>query len=964
MRAQPQRILFSLARDWPLHLTLVALTAVVFRDLLFRGHLFALRDASAFYQPLTLLVIQTLQSGELPLWTPLIHAGMPLLAYPTSTVLYPPKLIFLLLPFQPAVAVYIIGHVLLAAYGMNYATRRFGGPPLGAALAGLSYAFGGYVLFQTTNWVFLCGAAWLPFGLVAVERVVRRGGRGDVVRLSLILTLFVLCGDAQTGYLLGIAAAILLMIRVLRVRGRAGGLTRAVRKRRVSPAPRSRRWFVPQLLRLSTAALLAIGLSAAQLLPTLELVRRSERAEDVVPRSIWGVSSFLLAAESPRRIDTGKPANWYDAILGDPPPPARHDVQRWLFSVSPFATATLLSPSILGQPFPNAAEWGIHVGLQPKQVWVPSLYAGLLTAVGGLLALRLRTGRTVDRWLSWTALVFLLGSFGVYGPVWLCNFIGGVSGLELRFTGGIGGVYWWMNTFLPGFDAFRFPAKLMILFAAPLSILFGLHFEATLRFRWAGRILASITGLAVVAALGVWLSPDLWTEFSMAILKTAYRLEGTIKPNAEDVATLGRGRNAVLKSLCFTSCVGAALLLIRLLWLRSDAALTLRSGYGIGLLVLLAVDVGTANAWMIQTVPASALLDKPRAARLLETALSADEATQGAELPVRVYEDRRELIHYGDRFLFGQAIERGEDRAAAEVTISHGCLSNLHGTIWGISPMVSSGTVTLPEYQAWLEPLSIAGGRRTVAPRRGLDLWGVDAFTFTWMGDRPAAGNLELLKQWHPTGQDPSPFVPGGEPTPSLSSAEPARNAYLRDLRLNPSAFPRAWVVHDVLPLRPLPRSEWAKYQPLMQKLLYPGENAPDLRRFAIVEDEALFKTWGGKRHREPVPNGRPESIAISTYEPTRVRLEVELAAPGLVVLADQFYAGWTATRETADGETTGVPIVRTNRAMRGIYLPEGRHLVTMTYRPLSVTIGSTVSGLSFILCFAFALTRRRGRRN
>jgi hypothetical protein len=82
--------------------------------------------------------------------------------------------------------------------------------------------------------------------------------------------------------------------------------------------------------------------------------------------------------------------------------------------------------------------------------------------------------------------------------------------------------------------------------------------------------------------------------------------------------------------------------------------------------------------------------------------------------------------------------------------------------------------------------------------------------------------------------------------------------------------------------------------------------------------------------------------------DPQRVEIEARLSSPGLVVLADAFYPGWTLS-VTTDGVARDAPIVRTNRVMRGAMLPPGHHRLVYEYRPASVLVGAAISGLTAV---------------
>ena len=60
--------------------------------------------------------------------------------------------------------------------------RGWGTTWFGSALASLAYAFGAPILFQYCNVIYLVGAAWLPLGVHAVDRWVRRGRRWGLHR--------------------------------------------------------------------------------------------------------------------------------------------------------------------------------------------------------------------------------------------------------------------------------------------------------------------------------------------------------------------------------------------------------------------------------------------------------------------------------------------------------------------------------------------------------------------------------------------------------------------------------------------------------------------------------------------------------------------------------------------------------------------------------------------------------------
>ncbi len=157
-------------------LSLLCLSAVViacYGGVLFGGRQFGFRDAAHFYYPLYWRVQQEWSAGRLPLWEPGENGGTPLLGSPMAAVLYPGKILFALVPYAWGLRLYTVGHEVLAFWAMVALMRSWRVSWIGAALAGLSYAFGGVVLSDYFNVIYLVGAAWLPLGFRAADRWLR-----------------------------------------------------------------------------------------------------------------------------------------------------------------------------------------------------------------------------------------------------------------------------------------------------------------------------------------------------------------------------------------------------------------------------------------------------------------------------------------------------------------------------------------------------------------------------------------------------------------------------------------------------------------------------------------------------------------------------------------------------------------------------------------------------------------------
>ena len=153
-----------------------------------------------------------------------------------------------------------------------------------------------------------------------------------------------------------------------------------------------------------------------------------------------------------------------------------------------------------------------------------------------------------------------------------------------------------------------------------------------------------------------------------------------------------------------------------------------------------------------------------------------------------------------------------------------------------------------------------------------------------------------------------------------------------------PDSWPRAWLVH-----------QYAVKRESMNVLLL-------LSRFDYKKMALFEKDPGCAVEEPPAVEPIPE---IRRYEPARVEIEVQAAAPALLVLSDLFYPGWEATLDGRPAE-----ILRANYLMRAVAIPEGAHEVRFLYRPASFRAGVAVSAAGCLgiasLIFSHWRTRRR----
>jgi Bacterial membrane protein YfhO len=111
---------------------------------------------------------------------------------------------------------------------------------------------------------------------------------------------------------------------------------------------------------------------------------------------------------------------------------------------------------------------------------------------------------------------------------------------------------------------------------------------------------------------------------------------------------------------------------------------------------------------------------------------------------------------------------------------------------------------------------------------------------------------------------------------------------------------------------------------------------------------------------REPVTRiasdaGKPLLIArLAEDQPEKVVADITSNGPGLLVLTDLAFPGWTAQ---ADGRPAELRVA--DGFFRAVPLTAGSHRVTFRYRPLSVLIGAAISVLSALALAAVLLLAR-----
>ncbi len=158
--------------------------------------------------------------GEWPLWNPLEFGGMPLLANYQSAVMYPPRLLHLVLDRYVATTLYVLLKLWLCGFCAFICARVFGLRPLSAMIPAVAWMLSGY----NTTWAYWADpdvAAWLPLQLASVELLARRDVRRGAVLMALSSTLMLLGGHPESAFTMSAGTGIYFFIRMIGI-GRPG----------------------------------------------------------------------------------------------------------------------------------------------------------------------------------------------------------------------------------------------------------------------------------------------------------------------------------------------------------------------------------------------------------------------------------------------------------------------------------------------------------------------------------------------------------------------------------------------------------------------------------------------------------------------------------------------------------------------------------------------------------------------
>jgi hypothetical protein len=273
------------SRDYLLALSVIlGFFILFFYPVFFSGKFFIINDAFVELYPMRSAMWSELRHGRLPLWTPLIMSGYPILSMAQNAFGYPLTWGYLFLPAHWAEQIYTISPYLLTPAFIYAYAREIGRGRLASIMAGLTFSYGGLMVSAVANNGLLPNAVmWLPLMLIAIDRARTRPLIPCLIGATAAYTMSVLSGVGQGFLYAGLIAV-----------GYAAFLSftsHPINQEANSDGTKSWQRWRPLLVSCGAIAKSA-GLAAFQILETFRAQRRSIRS--VLSYELYSIGAYTF----------------------------------------------------------------------------------------------------------------------------------------------------------------------------------------------------------------------------------------------------------------------------------------------------------------------------------------------------------------------------------------------------------------------------------------------------------------------------------------------------------------------------------------------------------------------------------------------------------------------------------------------------------------------------------------------
>ncbi len=962
-------------------LSIAIFFTILFRRAIFGGDFILGGDPMAESYPLRMVVWETIRNGSLPLWTPLLLSGYPLLSMAIIAVGYPLTWGYLFLPGHWAEQIFILAPYLLAPIFTYAYAREVGRSRLASALAGLSFGYGGSILSSIgLNGMMPNAVMWLPLFLIAIERAQTRRFIPCLLSGAAAYTMSVLTGIGQGFVYVGTLALAYGVLVVLFPKGsseQSGATTEEHgdwRKWRplivlsglavVAPAKAWAWWRWRPLAVAIGGIALASGVAAFQILETLRAASLSVRG--VLSYEQFSDGSFPLAF----------------AFKG------------WLQPIYPYGDVTLYVPP-LATGLAIAVVW---LSLRQSRRNPLIIFWAIVAVMSFIMILGKYTPINhifyglpfINRFrvpsrhsFEWTFALSILGAFGwdalsaliarrrETASAWRERY-GIVLGIVCLAASGVVGVFWWRFSSDPLNDTNASPAIFHYPYLGWKAAFTLLVFVSAWRLWRVKSGWLRLGLLAGVVALACFVEPFItltrWhpgmivptSRFSALAPTTQFlrqyppeqnRVYSPISPFAET-----QTERPVLDSVNLTALAGLHHVAgyEPLMQERYSRALNNLPWEVVNRAPSLSPDptLFEPKSHVLDLLNTTFAIVSPRfTGGGAETNIEKDGIAFSAEsLEVDVKHDKPTSLTCDD--------EEGDTLALVTSLDNAGNIPD-KAIVARLSIYTGDGRVIERQLRAGVDTAEWAYERPDVKStvKHALapvfdsypgdddgNWYGYRFLSRIALGERARIERVEITKAqttaglglWRASLYESA----SGRSTPLSAALKNWRPVYQKDgvkILHNTRALPRAWLVTNAVAVGK--EEAWAAIRGQSKRPFDP-------RRTALLELDP---------HKMPALSGRPLSndsyARIVTYEPTRLILETKTDQPAVLVVSEMHYPGWVAT---IDGVKTSIH--NTNFLLRGIVAPAGLHRVEMRYRAPEARSGAIISLFTLLLIGALAV--------
>ncbi len=883
---------------------------------------------------LRVLTAKLLTQATLPLWNPYIFGGMPLLADLSAGVLYPANWLFVWLPTGLALNLAVITTFHLALIGTYLYVRCLGCGRLSALVSGSCFAFGGYMVMSLGQSQNIAAAAWLPWVLLAVEKLYLQLSWHWLALGASFVTLQFFAGMPQLSfYTLLTAGAYFLFCLFAR-------------------KPVAPRWqFV---LSVGLLALCALLMTAIQLLPARELQQASGRAalgyeafaEFSFPLKQIGalVIPFLYggatippyhqpySGEAGIFVTCGYVGLLALMLAFVAVSDARREKLVWFWSAAAL-TALLLAlgsylPFHLNELLFKLPVYGLFRAAY-RHLFEFTFALAVLAGLGMDWLMRQDALQRRAAWLKSCAFTGLLVAIavGANKPAWVSPEVLLPCGCLLASGGALGLLVWrphWLSQSL----------LLAVLGADLLAYGHALEWRA-----YSAQMLVGLGDPPAVQFIKQR-EPD-WNAFRILSYSTQpfgssysalnYPNNSIVRElqsvNGYDMLRLVRPAEmlgamtpeGVVADLRAFDLIHQGFNLFNVKYLICERGTPLAKGPLTGADDLIfdglrfpaaPLDLHLSNGLPRVLLAGGAQADELVLVTVLSNAGQLRDNAQVARIKLRMQDGRRlevELLAGRD------TAEWAYDRADVKASIQHRRAPVIES--WPDEGFAGHRYLTrLPFARGAVESLEIEYAQQTA--------------------------QLVIYRAVLRDASSGNTYATEPERWPSLRWKKLAGFGAV-EVYVNLAWLPRSWVVNAAVALPP------AEMLQTITQGQFPNQQPFDSTQVALVET--------GERASAPLmsetplsrPESRPQARALRVA-PGEAEYAINVQRPGMLVLSEVFYPGWEAA---LDGKP--VPLLRVNYALRGVPLPAGEHRVHLRFQPSSVRLGAVISALGVLLLLA-----------